>query len=61
MLYVLECVGVKALIFIKKSRYDSVRGEVLYEVKWRGYPDTENTWEPRENLLPYVEQRFVQI
>jgi hypothetical protein len=23
-----------------------------YEVKWLGYPSCENTWEPREHLLP---------
>lgn len=22
----------------------------LYEVKWEGYPDSENTWEPAANL-----------
>ena len=22
-----------------------------YRVKWRGYPDTDNTWEPRKNFL----------
>lgn len=38
--------------YIKRSRYDGKRQMVLYEVKWLGYPDSENTWEPRENLLP---------
>ena len=26
-------------------------GEDIYKVKWKGYPDSEATWEPLENLI----------
>ncbi|GAA0157094.1 hypothetical protein LIER_14433 [Lithospermum erythrorhizon] len=27
------------------------KGQVQYLIKWRGWPETENTWEPLRNLL----------
>lgn len=29
---------------------DVIDGEIHYQVKWLGYPSSENTWEPIENL-----------
>jgi hypothetical protein len=28
-----------------------IRGKLLYLVFWRGYPPSETTWEPTENLV----------
>ena len=44
----------------KKDKYDmekildkkKVRGKTQYLVKWLGYEDKENSWEPAENLSP---------
>jgi hypothetical protein len=36
-----------------------VRGKTFYKVKWEGFDDTHNTWEPLEHLLNssvYVEE-----
>lgn len=32
-------------------RKRSVRGKVEYYVKWEGYTDDDNTWEPAKNIL----------
>ncbi|CAD8051156.1 unnamed protein product [Paramecium sonneborni] len=32
------------------KRYDPETNELQYCIKWEGYPDEENTWEPVHNL-----------
>ncbi len=28
-----------------------INGKILYQVKWLGYPHSQNTWEPLEHLI----------
>lgn len=32
-----------------------INGKERYKVRWVGYPASNDTWEPRENLLPCIE------
>ncbi|GAB1597875.1 uncharacterized protein LOC115210952 isoform X1 [Argonauta hians] len=32
-----------------------INGKERYKVRWVGYPSSNDTWEPRENLLPCIE------
>lgn len=32
-----------------------LQGKERYKVRWVGYPASNDTWEPRENLLPCIE------
>ena len=36
---------------ILKMKYNHKRDRNEYLLKWLGYPDSENTWEPIENIL----------
>ena len=35
---------------IRKKRIDK-KGKPFYLIKWEGYPESQNTWEPPENLV----------
>ena len=46
---------------IVRTRSDgSGSGGLEYRVKWQGYPDSENTWEPPESFDPELLVRFEQ-
>lgn len=51
---------------IMTSRYNKKKNRMEYLVKWKGYDDTENTWEPKEHfkkspsLLNQYHQRGVK-
>uniref|UniRef100_A0A0N4ZV43 Chromo domain-containing protein n=1 Tax=Parastrongyloides trichosuri TaxID=131310 RepID=A0A0N4ZV43_PARTI len=34
------------------------KGKVMYEIKWKGYSSSENTWEPKKNLNPSLVKKY---
>lgn len=38
---------------IRDKKY--MQGEAFYFIKWVGWPELDNTWEPLENLLDIVD------
>src|SRR5271169_4730844 len=45
---------VEAIINVKKDRrYKKEDEQLRYTVKWKGYPDSENTEEPLSNMLKH--------
>ncbi|KRX04133.1 Chromo domain protein [Pseudocohnilembus persalinus] len=39
----------------KIVKYKMIKGKETFLVKWQDYPSSENTWEPKEHLLPHCQ------
>lgn len=39
----------------KRMKY----GKPVYFIKWEGYPEEENTWEPREHIVSVMQYSFM--
>ena len=33
------------------EKYDRSRQATVYEIKWKGFPSDENTWETRDDMI----------
>lgn len=36
-----------------------VGNKIMYLVKWKGYDDSENTWEPKTNLIKDLGKQYL--
>lgn len=52
--------NVELLKAIKKVPYDHKKSGIRVLIKWEGYPEDENTWEPIENLNPVSAVRMLK-
>lgn len=47
---------VERIVGIKTNR----AGEKLYKVRWKGFSDSEDTWEPYENLTDGCDRLIIE-